>query len=161
MHASKIRSRFAALAVGVAFVAAPLIASAGLMDSAVQMAKPLAEKFGVPVDMVSGLLDGGFDLQTVTQALLVDQAADSVGLGEIKDQLSGGSSIDQIASGLGVDPSVYAKDKVDGVLSGLTGGASDAASDAAGQAGDAAKDASDKAAGEMDKATDALKGLGK
>ena len=153
MHKSKLRSRLAALVAGFAFVVSPLAATAGLMDSALEMAKPLAEQFGVPVDMVSGLLDGGFDLDTVVQALLVDQAADSIGLGEIKDQLTGGSGIGDIASGLGVDPSAYAKDKVDSVISGLTGGASDTAKDAA-------EGASDAAEGLADQASDALKEFG-
>ena len=141
------RRRAAAFAAGLALVVLPVVASADLMKTAVSMAAPLAEKFGVPADLVSGLLDGGFDLETVVQSLLIDQAAESTGFGEIADQLKGGTGIADIASGLGVDPSAYADAKVDAVLDDLKG-----------QAGDAVKGAVDDAAG---KASEALGGLGK
>ena len=144
---NRARRRFAALATGLALVLTPVVGSAGLMETAVDLAAPLAEKFGVPADLVKGLLDGGFDLDTVVQSLLIDQAADSAGFGDIADQLKGGTDIADIASGLGVDSSVFSDDKVDSVIDGLKG-----------DAADAAEGAMDDAA---DKAGEALEGLGK
>ena len=57
-------------------------AEAGVSETVMALAGPLAEQFGVPKAAVSTLLDGGVSLDSVTQLLLVSQSSGK-GLDEV------------------------------------------------------------------------------
>ena len=58
-------------------VGLPRPSQAGLGDSALALAGPLAEQFGVPASAVTGLLESGISLDSVTQLLLVSKGSGS------------------------------------------------------------------------------------
>ena len=72
--------------VAVAFVFVTSLAArpaeAGVSETVLALAGPLAEQFGVPASAVTTLLEGGVSLESVTQLLLVSQSAET-GLDEV------------------------------------------------------------------------------
>ena len=80
-----------ALPLSLAFLLALTVgvrpAQAGVSESLLALAGPLAEQFGVPAAAVTGLLDGGVSLESITQLLLVSQ--------------SSGTSLDDVLRGPG------------------------------------------------------------
>ncbi len=117
----------ALLTAAVAVAGAPSAGrAAGWGDVAksvgMELAAPLAAKFGVPVAAVSALFEGGLSTEGVVQALLISQTSktpvDKVG----SSLEANGNNIDATAKTLGVAPSAYAEDKVSAVLSDVTTG---------------------------------------
>ena len=85
---------------------------AGLADSAVALAGPLAEQFGVPVSAVTGLLESGVSLDSVTQLLLVSKSSGS-GLDDVsKLYRESGNNIEETAKKLDVDVADYSQERV-------------------------------------------------
>jgi hypothetical protein len=155
--------------VTFAFAAAvPLTASAGVSEAVRALAGPLAQQFGVSPSAVTGLLDGGLSLESVTQLLLVSQSSEK-DLDEVKrvyDQSEG--QVAKTASELKVAASEYSPEKVTAAIDeakqkaqeDLSAKAAEASQDATEKAASATQDATDKAAGAVnDAAGSALKGL--
>lgn len=113
-------------------------AHAGESTGMMALVAPLAEQFGVPAGLVSGLLESGVSLDSVTQLLLVSQESNK-GLDEVTDLYhESGDKINETAAKLKVDQSEYSAEKVTAVI----GEAKDKAqTDATKAAGDAASDA--------------------
>jgi uncharacterized membrane protein len=130
------------------------------------VAGPLAEHYGVPADAVTGMLQNGMSLESVTQLLIVKQSS-----GQTLDDVTSvyhaqGDDIDKTAAELDVAAKKYSasnvqaaidKAKADAASSASTR-ASDAASTASGKAASAASDATSKAAESTNKAVDSLLG---
>jgi hypothetical protein len=97
-------------------LSAPRLAQAAVPDSVIALAGPLAEQYGVSGSAVTSLLKSGINLDTVTQLLLVKQAA-----GKSLDQVTdlyreGGDDVRKAADQLGVAASSYSPDKVNASL---------------------------------------------
>ena len=116
---------------------------------------PLAEQFGVPADLVTGLLESGVSLDSVTQLLLVSKESET-GLDDVTDLYNeSGNNIDETAAKLDVAKSEYSAEKVTAAIdeaktkaqADVAKQASDATSDAAEKAGNAASDAVGSALG--------------
>ena len=91
-------------------------AQAGVADTALALAGPLAQQFGVPVGAVTGLLESGVSLDSVTQLLLISQGSGS-DLGAVTDLYTGsGNSVTKTAESLGVAADVYSQDKVSAAI---------------------------------------------
>jgi len=95
------------LIVLLATVGLPRSSQAGLADAAKALAGPLAEQFGVPASAVTGLLESGISLDSVTQLLLVSRSS-----GSDLDAVSAlyresGNDIDHTAEKLDVDAADY------------------------------------------------------
>jgi hypothetical protein len=76
------------------------------------LAGPLAEQFGVPASAVTGLLESGISLDSVTQLLFVSKSS-----GTDLDAVSGlfresGNDIDDTAEKLDVDAADYSEKRV-------------------------------------------------
>ena len=107
----------------------PRSAQAGVADAALALAGPLAEQFGVPVSAVTGLLESGVSLDSVTQLLLITQSSDSK-LGAVTDLYRGsGDSIAKTAESLNVAPAAYSQDRVTAALDEAKQGAQAAATE--------------------------------
>jgi hypothetical protein len=90
----------------------PRPSQAGLADTAIALAGPLAEQFGVPASAVTGLLESGISLDSVTQLLFVSKSS-----GTDLDAVSGlfresGNDIDDTAEKLDVDAADYSEERV-------------------------------------------------
>ena len=150
-----IRSRFLAISLVALFGAtisvsvAPRSANAEVSESLLALAGPLAENFGVPASAVTGLLNDGLSLETVTQLLLVNQETDSSLADVTKLFHEQGDSVEKTADELDVDADVYSTDNVSASLD-------KARTDATAKAAD---DAKAKAAETTGKALDSLGGL--
>jgi hypothetical protein len=93
-------------------VGLPRISQAGLADSAMALAGPLAEQFGVPASAVTGLLESGISLDSVTQLLLVSKSSGS-GLDSVsKLYRESGNDIGDTAKKLDVDAADYSQERV-------------------------------------------------
>lgn len=117
-------------------------AEAGLSESLRAIAPPLAQQFGVPASAVTGLLEGGLSLESVTQLLLVSQSSKSSLDGVTKLYRDAGNDIDKTAKQLDVARSAYSKEKVtaaiDEARASATASAADTATDEANKALDSA-----------------------
>ncbi len=85
---------------------------AGLTDAAAALAGPLAEQFGVPASSVTGLLENGLSLDSVTQLLFVSKSSetDLDDVGALYEKT--GSDIDATATKLKVAAEEYSPDRV-------------------------------------------------
>lgn len=93
-------------------VGLPRPSQAGIADTAIALAGPLAEQFGVPASAVTGLLKSGISLDSVTQLLFVSKSA-----GSNLDAVSNlyretGNDIDDTAEKLDVDAADYSQERV-------------------------------------------------
>jgi hypothetical protein len=128
----------------VGTIGLPHPSQAGLADSAKALAGPLAEQFGVPASAVTGLLESGISLDSVTQLLLVSQSS-----GSDLDAVSGlfresGNDIDDTAEKLDVDAADYSQKRVTAAIDEAK---SQAEADATEKATKGASDALDSALG--------------
>jgi hypothetical protein len=125
--------------------AALLITTVGARDAhaadstgMMALAAPLAEQFGVPADLVTGLLESGISLDSVTQLLLVSNESEK-GLDDVTALYhESGDKIDETAAKLEVAKSEYSAEKVTAAIDEAK---AKAQADAAKKAGDAASDA--------------------
>jgi len=87
----------------------PRPSQAGLADTAIALAGPLAEQFGVPASAVTGLLESGISLDSVTQLLFVSKSS-----GSDLDTVSGlfRESGNDTAEKLDVDAADYSEERV-------------------------------------------------
>jgi hypothetical protein len=90
---------------------------AGLADSAIALAGPLAEQFGVPASLVTGLLESGVSLDSVTQLLLVSKSSGSDLDAVSKLYRETGNDIDDTAKKLDVDAADYSQQRVTAAIS--------------------------------------------
>jgi hypothetical protein len=140
----RIRVRSLPLLIALLVVGAGLSrpAEAGVSQSVLALAAPLAQQFGVPASAVTSLLESGISLESVTQLLLVSQSAGSELDSTTKLYREQGNDIAKTAEKLGVDPAAYSKQKVASVIdeakASATADASKAASDEANKALDSA-----------------------
>lgn len=116
----------------------PRDARAGESPGMLALAAPLAEQFGVPAGLVTGLLESGVSLDSVTQLLLVSKSSGQ-GLDNVtKVYNESGKEIDKTATKLDVAPSEYSAEKVtasiDEAKAKVQADASKTASDAASKA---------------------------
>ena len=125
-------------------VGLPRPSEAGLADSAKALAGPLAEQFGVPASAVTGLLESGISLDSVTQLLLVSQSSGS-GLDAVsKLYRESGNDIGDTATKLDVDAADYSQERVTAAIDEAKSKAqADASEKAAEDAGDAVGSALD------------------
>jgi hypothetical protein len=106
-------------------------AQAGVSETVMALAGPLAEQFGVPKAAVSTLLDGGLSLDSVTKLLLVSQSSDK-GLDDVTKLFNAsGKDIDKTAGELDVKPDAYSQSKVDAAIAAAQKTAQDEASKSA------------------------------
>jgi hypothetical protein len=93
-------------------VGLPRPSQAGLADTTIALAGPLAEQFGVPASAVTGLLESGVSLDSVTQLLLVSKSSGS-DLDAVSELYrESGNDIDDTAEKLDVDAADYSQDRV-------------------------------------------------
>jgi hypothetical protein len=113
-------------------------------ETVLAMVPPLAEQFGVPASAVTGLLEDGISLDSVTQLLLVSKSSEK-GLDDVtKLYRESGDEIEKTAKKLDVAAADYSPEKVKAAIDEAT---TKAQADAAEQAGDAASSAVDSALG--------------
>ncbi len=93
-------------------VGLPRPSEAGLADSAKALAGPLAEQFGVPASAVTGLLESGVSLDSVTQLLFVSKSSGSDLDAVSKLYRESGNDIDDTAKKLDVDAADYSQERV-------------------------------------------------
>ena len=136
---------FAAL---LATTVSPRAAQAGVSDTVLAIVPPLAEQFGVPASAVTGLLEGGISLDSVTQLLLVSKSSEKE-LGDVtKLYRESGDEIGKTATKLDVAAADYSPEKVKAAIDEAT---AKAQADAAAKAGDAASSAVDSALGGLNR----------
>ncbi len=125
-------------------VGLPRPSQAGLADSAIALAGPLAEQFGVPASAVTGLLESGFSLDSVTQLLFVSKSSgsDLDAVSELYRESS--NDIDAAAEKLDVDAADYSQEQVTAAIDEAK---SQAQADATEKAAKGAGDALDSALG--------------
>lgn len=112
------------------------------------LAGPLAEQFGVPADIVTGLLENGISVESVTQLLLVSQSSEK-GLDDVANLYrQSGSEIEKTAAKLDVAASEYSAEKVTAAIDEAK---AKAQADASEKAGEAASDAVDSVLGGFNK----------
>jgi hypothetical protein len=132
------------LVVSLGTVALPRLAHAGLSDSAIALAGPLADQFGLPGSAVTNLLESGISLDSVTQLLLVSQSSGSSLDSVTKLFRDSGNDIADTAKKLEVDSADYSQEKVTAALDEAKSKAqADASEKAAESAGDAVGSALD------------------
>jgi hypothetical protein len=90
----------------------PRPSQAGLADTAIALAGPLAEQFGVPASAVTGLLESGISLDSVTQLLFVSKSSGSDLDTVSKLFRESGNDIDDTAEKLDVDAADYSEKRV-------------------------------------------------
>jgi len=122
----------------------PRPSQAGIADSAMALAGPLAEQFGVPASAVTGLLESGISLDSVTQLLLVSKSSGSNLDAVSKLYGESGNDIDDTARKLDVDAADYSQDRVTAAIDEAK---SQAQADATEKAAKGAGDALDSALG--------------
>ena len=93
-------------------VGLPRPSQAGLADSAKALAGPLAEQFGVPASAVTGLLESGISLDSVTQLLLVSKSSGSELDAVSKLYRETDNDINDTAAKLDVDAADYSQERV-------------------------------------------------
>ena len=93
-------------------VGLPRTSHAGIADSMMPLAAPLAEQFGVPASVVTALLEGGVSLDSVTQLLLVSKSSGSDLDSVTKLFRESGDDIDDTAKKLDVDAEDYSQERV-------------------------------------------------
>jgi hypothetical protein len=93
-------------------VGLPRPSQAGLADTAIALAGPLAEQFGVPASAVTGLLESGISLDSVTQLLFVSKSSGSDLDTVSKLFRESGKDIDDTAEKLDVDAADYSEKRV-------------------------------------------------
>ena len=96
----------------LAAVGLPRPSQAGLADTAMALAGPLAEQFGVPASAVTGLLESGVSLDSVTQLLFVSKSSGSELDAVSKLYQDSGNDIDATAKKLDVDAADYSEERV-------------------------------------------------
>jgi hypothetical protein len=129
-------------------VGLPRPSQAGLSDTAMALAGPLAEQFGVPASAVTGLLESGVSLESVTQLLLVSQSSGS-GLDSVSKLFrESENDIDDTAKKLDVDASDYSEKRVTAAIDEAK---SQAQADATDKATKGASDALGSALGGLDR----------
>jgi hypothetical protein len=112
------------------------------------LAGPLAEQFGVPADIVTGLLENGISLDSVTQLLLVSQSSQT-GLNDVANLYrESGNEIEKTAAKLDVAASEYSAEKVTAAIDEAK---AKAQADASEKAGETASDAVDSVLGGFNK----------
>ena len=112
------------------------------------LAGPLAEQFGVPAEIVTGLLENGISLDSVTQLLLVSQSSKK-GLDEVATLYTEtGNEIEKTAAKLDVAASEYSAEKVTAAIDEAK---AKAQADASKKAGETASDAVDSVLGGFNK----------
>ena len=109
----------------------PRAAQAGVSDTVLALAGPLAEQFGVSPGLVTGLLEGGVSLESATQLLLVGQSASTKLEDVTKLYREQGDSVLKAAEELGVDAADYSQAKVSAAIDQATATAQAAATDKA------------------------------
>jgi hypothetical protein len=93
-------------------VGLPRPSHAELADAEMALAGPLAEQFEVPADAVTGLLESGISLESVTQLLIVSKSSGS-DLDAVSELYrESGNDIDETAEKLDVDPADYSEEQV-------------------------------------------------
>ena len=98
-------------------VGLPRPSQAGIADSAKALAGPLAEQFGVPASAVTGLLESGISLDSVTQLLLVSKSSGS-NLDTVSELYrESGNDIGDTAEKLDVDAADYSQERVTAAIS--------------------------------------------
>ena len=80
------------------------------------LAGPLAEQFGVPANLVTGLLENGVSLESVTQLLLVSESSDKSLDDVTKVYDESGKKIDDTAAKLDVAATEYSPKKVSAAI---------------------------------------------
>ena len=129
-------------------IGAPHPSQAGLGETAKALAGPLAEQFGVPASAVTGLLESGISLDSVTQLLLVSQSSGS-GLDAVsKLYRESGNDIGDTATKLDVDAADYSQERVTAAIDEAK---SQAQADATEKATKGASDALDSALGGLNR----------
>ncbi len=93
-------------------VGLPRPSQAGLADTAIALAGPLAEQFGVPASAVTGLLESGVSLDSVTQLLLVSKSSGSDLDAVSRLYRESGNDVDDTAEKLDVDAADYSEERV-------------------------------------------------
>ena len=135
-------------------------ARAGVSESVLALAAPLAERFGVSAESVTGLLESGVSLESVTQLRFVSESSGTDLDSATKLYRESGEEISKTADELDVAAAEYSPDKVKGAIddagtkaqADAKAKAETAVNDAAGKANSAANDATDKAAKEANDA---------
>jgi hypothetical protein len=94
----------------------PRAAQAGMGEAALALAGPLAEQFGVPASAVTGLLEGGLSIDSVTQLLLVSQSSGSKLDAVTSLFRESGNDIDATAKQLEVEPAAYSPTRVSSAI---------------------------------------------
>ncbi len=129
-------------------VGLPRPSQAGLADSAKALAGPLAEQFGVSASAVTGLLESGVSLDSVTQLLLVSKSSGS-DLDAVSELYrESGNDIDDTAEKLDVDAADYSQKRVTAAIDEAK---SKAQADATEKATKGAGDALDSALGGLNR----------
>ncbi len=90
-------------------VGLPRPSQAGLGDSALALAGPLAEQFGVPASAVTGLLESGVSLDSITQLLFVSKSSGADLDAVSKLYRESGNDITDTAEKLDVDAADYSQ----------------------------------------------------
>jgi hypothetical protein len=90
----------------------PRPSQAGVADTAIALAGPLAEQFGVPASAVTGLLESGISLDSVTQLLFVSKSSGSDLDTVSKLFRESGNDIDDTAEKLDVNAEDYSEKRV-------------------------------------------------
>jgi hypothetical protein len=161
---AKLRHLATILTLSLILVAAALSSSnarAGVSESVLALAVPLAEGFGVSAESVTGLLESGVSLESVTQLLFVSESSGTDLDSATKLYRESGEDISKTADKLDVAAAEYSPEKVKGAIddagakaqADARAKAETAVNDAAGKANSAANDATDEAA---KKANDAM-----
>jgi len=101
-------------------VGLPRPSQAELADSEMALVGPLSEQFGVPAGAVTGLLESGISLDSVTQLLLVSESSgsDLDAVSELYREF--GNDIDDTAEKLDVDPVDYSQERVTAAINEAT-----------------------------------------
>lgn len=147
------RSRIIAIPLIVSLCAlasasAPSVARAAVSETILALAGPLAQSFGVSSEAVTGLLQKGLSLETVTQLLLVKQSSGKSLDAVTKTYHETGDSVQKAANQLGVSPDVYSSKNVNASIERAKSQA----------AASASQKASENAAEATGKAVDSLTG---
>jgi hypothetical protein len=112
LHRLRFVSLPLAIFVLLAATGLPRPVQAGVSSTVLALAEPLAEQFGVPASAVTGLLESGVSLDSVTQLLLVAKSSDSKLDDVTKLYREQGDDITKTAEKLDVDPKDYSQEKV-------------------------------------------------
>ena len=116
---STLRSSFVLIVSGLLLLGTvALPANAGVSETALELADPLAGQFGVSADAVTALLKGGVSLESVTELLLVSQSSGK-DLNDVTQLYrESGDHIGKTAEQLNVAESAYSTDAVNSAIDG-------------------------------------------